>query len=290
MIKVKKDFKNIPYSLKDENAEKKIEKILLYPGLAKKAFKPQEDVKERLRIIYNNKCAYCESQLSLEVEHYRPKGGLSGVKNHKGYYWVTFEWSNLLYVCSECNRAKQHRFPIADDGVRIYLPQSDRRQWDVKSKSFRAEKPFLLNPEIDSPEEYLEFLVNGRIKAKNGSMRGKKTIEICKLNRKPLRLYRRKKIIDDLFRRIKLQITLLFHILKKQERLEKKDLYRLAFETIFIEIKEGQGPQKEFSRVYFYMYEKFEDFLDSHPEMNILSNLRKKIVKEAFKFFKEGNL
>lgn len=255
MIRVKKDLKDIPPSLRGSKTDSALQNILLNPGIAKKRYHYKKDVKQKLSEIYNNKCAYCESKLSLEVDHYRPKGGVSGVKNHKGYYWLKYEWSNLLYVCHDCNQLKQTRFPLADGGIRVFFPQRNRNEWLVNSESFKAEKPLLLNPETDHPEEHLVFFYNGCIKEKNGSIRGKKTIEICNLNRRTLLFCKRKKLIDDTFRKIKSQALRFSAILKEYIELDKKSFYRLAFKTIFIEIKMGSLLHQEFSRVYFFMHE-----------------------------------
>jgi uncharacterized protein (TIGR02646 family) len=76
------------------------------------------------------KCAYCEVQFVLDqtgdVEHFRPKAGVVDEHDqrvdHPGYYWLAYEWSNLLPSCSKCNRltktkdgrrvGKGERFPV----------------------------------------------------------------------------------------------------------------------------------------------------------------------------------
>ncbi len=54
------------------------------------------EVRDALKEIYYNKCAYCEiKEHKPEIEHYRPKKGVTGLKKHPGYYWLCFEWTKL---------------------------------------------------------------------------------------------------------------------------------------------------------------------------------------------------
>ncbi len=56
-------------------------------------------VKNELSTIFNDKCAFCETNTHAgafhDVEHFR-------FKNH--YYWLGYEWTNLLLSCQICNR------------------------------------------------------------------------------------------------------------------------------------------------------------------------------------------
>src|SRR5260370_20134326 len=88
---------------------------------------------------FSGKCAYCESEFTSvawgDVEHYRPKRGVTG-ENHAGYYWLAYEPRNLLPSCQKCNQGngKRNYFPVA--GVRAERSEDD----------LAAELPLLLNP------------------------------------------------------------------------------------------------------------------------------------------------
>src|SRR5262249_41491941 len=64
-------------------------------------------VKEALRRAQHDKCAFCESKMCHtgfgDVEHYRPKAGYKqregDALGRPGYYWLAYEWSNLLLSC-----------------------------------------------------------------------------------------------------------------------------------------------------------------------------------------------
>ena len=159
-----------------------------------------ESVVESLNEIYAEKCGYCESKLfvtcSLCVDHYRPKKGVKGL-SHSGYFWLAYEWSNLVSSCSICNNNKSNLFPIEDEMDRVAAPSEKREQWRADSEHMLGERPLLLHPEIDNAEEYLQMDANGVLTAKNGSLRGRTTIEIFDLNRDGL-IRERKKIVQEI--------------------------------------------------------------------------------------------
>lgn len=122
MIKVIKPTNRIPSSLK--KCDSKISKVLIEKGKHKFSGYANDDVKNKLSKIYNNKCAFCEFDTTagavLQVEHYRPKAKVKEEPSHNGYYWLGYEWTNLLFACSRCNRAKSTHFPIDVAGVRVF--------------------------------------------------------------------------------------------------------------------------------------------------------------------------
>lgn len=283
MISVKKDFNDIPDTLKNASPP-------TVQGNIKCKF--EDDVRIKLSAIYDDKCAYCESKNHLEIEHYRPKGKVSKEKEHKGYYWLAYEWSNLLLACGDCNNgkdAKGTKFPLEIGGKRVYDPQTKRSEWISNSVTFLNEKPLLLNPEIDTPEDHLKFLFDGSVKELNGSLRGKETIVICNLNRQNLWLNGRKKEIDEILRDIKSQTRELKEKYVIPGNVDKRD-YNITYKTIFKKIKERRSPENKFSRVYFYFYENFDEFLEKSTETELVADSWKKIIKEAFTMFKQGVL
>ncbi len=148
--------------------------------------------------IESGKCFYCESKtehaVKLQIEHYRPKAGLDKKDNSgiagKGYYWLCNEWTNLLLACSACNgkSAKGTRFPIAGTRATAYNPIKNKKLYRKKciatNSPLKDETPLLLNPEIDFPENFLTFDIDGQIKEiPDANNRGKTTILILKLDR-----------------------------------------------------------------------------------------------------------
>ncbi len=168
---------------------------------------------------FHGKCAYCECYIEDfqhgDMEHYRPKGAVTDENDepilvrdekgqprpHPGYYWLAYDWKNLLPSCTDCNQpgvikgkkiGKRNRFPVI--GKHATTPEEVER-----------EKPLLLNPVIDLPEEHL------KVDAETGMLvhrtdRGRACIDILGLNLRN-RLPERRKDVCDLVRAKVLQMV-----------------------------------------------------------------------------------
>jgi uncharacterized protein (TIGR02646 family) len=111
-------------------------------------------VKEALVLAQHGKCCFCEQRVRMEgdVEHYRPKGGFCQAVGEAvegpGYYWLAYEWTNLLLACTICNqRFKRNLFPLADPARR------SRSHHD----GVAGEDPLFINPAERDPEQYISF-------------------------------------------------------------------------------------------------------------------------------------
>ena len=66
------------------------------------------------------KCAWCEEPRDTPyepVDHYRPCGKAQhaeGAEKADGYWWLAWEWTNLLFTCRQCNGKKGDKFFLAD--------------------------------------------------------------------------------------------------------------------------------------------------------------------------------
>ncbi len=130
---------------------------------------------------FYGKCAYCEAPLPDfqhgDVEHFRPKLGVTDEHNepvflldgdgtiihdendrpvvHPGYYWLAYEWTNLLPACVKCNQ----RSTIGTRRI------GKRNRFPVKGRHAQAagevaeEQPLLINPasscSVDDPARHL---------------------------------------------------------------------------------------------------------------------------------------
>jgi uncharacterized protein (TIGR02646 family) len=150
-------------------------------------------VKSVLKKAHHRKCCFCEKDQGDEygqVEHFRPKKGYKVAKGDEivrpQYFWLAYDWTNLLFVCATCNSAgyKGNLFPLLNEADRVGSFKED----------IVIEEPLLLNPCGDKdPRDHISF-VNEFPKAK--TIYGKKTIEICGLDRDTLNDMRRKLIAD----------------------------------------------------------------------------------------------
>ncbi len=285
MIKVTKDYEEPPPpELLSDNCIKQIKEAVEQKSGNKYSnhYYRNEAVLSRLRKdIYRHKCAYCESKIehaaSLQVEHFRPKGGLkkekTGDENHKGYYWLGNEWTNLLLSCPKCNGndAKGNRFPIS--GVRVYDDSPfdsngdfDRERLIPTNPPLKDEMPLLLNPESDEPAEHLEFDSQGQIKGI--TERGDATIEICKLDRDELRT-KRQKVVDQFVGEIKLY---LFQARGKKQITEEG--LRDLLEEVYNKIVERTKPEAEYSLWGNFIFKKFEDCILSRINSTFHDTIR----------------
>jgi hypothetical protein len=158
---------------------------------------------------FYGRCAYCEMPIrdflnGGDVEHFRPKGGIanaddtpilwrddqglpildaqSRVQHHPGYFWLAYDWRNLLPSCRGCNQpfkpgekklGKHNRFPVEG--------RHAQQRHEVAT-----ERPLLIHPadpEDDDPEDHLGVDTrSGAFFGKSGSPRGKACIEVLDLN------------------------------------------------------------------------------------------------------------
>ncbi|MFC0518957.1 HNH endonuclease [Mucilaginibacter angelicae] len=148
--------------------------------------------------IYYNKCAFCESDTTagapMQVEHYRPKKAVVGaVPAHTGYYWLAYQWSNLLLSCASCNNKKRNHFPV--NGMRVAAPPFVQNALDTtacqaNSPDLLGELAELINPELEqNPMVHFEFYPDGTIMG--NTPQGLQTIRVCGLDRDQLTIKRK---------------------------------------------------------------------------------------------------
>lgn len=151
-----------------------------------------------LENVFYGKCAYCEARITHtsfgDAEHYRPKGRVtvrrngsdeivqSGSNPHPGYFWLAYDWENLLPACQRCNSAegKMNQFPVARQHADVTDPPLDSSSLDI------LESPLLLHPYRDDPRHHLVFGKKGVVSAKGGSQRGQTSITVYSLDRDTL--------------------------------------------------------------------------------------------------------
>jgi uncharacterized protein (TIGR02646 family) len=246
-------------------------------------------VRELLRDIYHKKCAYCETIEHLpDVEHYRPKKGVTGVSGHPGYYWLCYEWSNLLPACTFCNSrsGKWNKFPLLDEANRIDTPvflsdgtTLDKEKCHAGSPTLMAERPMLFHPELEDPSPLFKFSVNGSVEGVDSQGRGNESIRICDLDRENLR-YRRQSLLDDVVNRLK---DVLFSFLEgnRTEAVLKDD-----FKMIFKRLESKTLPQAEFSLMATYIFNHFEEMVVSLMD----TDNQKQALRNGFQEYQAGNL
>ena len=146
--------------------------------------------------VFDGKCSYCESRTVAtsygDAEHYRPKSEVSvrgadgkvqivyvDGQKHPGYFWLAFDWENLIPSCQLCNsgEGKQTQFPIRN--VHVHDVSKTTAELDAE------EEPLLLHPYPragrEDPRKSIAFEPLGGVAAQ--TERGEETIKVCNLQR-----------------------------------------------------------------------------------------------------------
>jgi hypothetical protein len=193
-----------------------------------------------LEHVFYSKCAYCEWEILRfpgDAEHFRPKGAVKrktasgrfekplcriddpvtgGVLRwvHPGYFWLAYDWRNLVPACQACNSGlgKNERFDVRKEYVvLVKLSQQEHDAIPVASRPLKsrkwpdyyylapadldeAEGPLLLNPlnpeEERNPRKHIRFGVRGIAVAVDESEIGTNSIETLQLAEERLRVAR----------------------------------------------------------------------------------------------------
>ena len=112
-------------------------------------------VRDALSRAQHEKCCYCESKFLQSaygtVEHYRPKGAVKQSSTHNaeypGYYWLAYDWNNLLMSCPVCNTTKGILFPLQDHAARARSHHDD----------ITTEQPLFIHPVLEDPRQHIRF-------------------------------------------------------------------------------------------------------------------------------------
>ncbi len=148
------------------------------------------DVKKQLIDDQKEKCCFCEAIFYKrtsygDVEHFRPKTAykLGNKLNYPGYYWLAYNWNNLIFSCEICNRTyKRNEFPFLDVNTRV------KNHYDTNL--IANEKHNLINPIKEDPEYFIYF--NNEIPKPINNLnpdekiRASETIRIFGIDRKEL--------------------------------------------------------------------------------------------------------
>ncbi|WP_313455890.1 AAA family ATPase [Stenotrophomonas sp.] len=129
-------------------------------------------IRDALISEFNSRCSYCGRHANT-IDHFRPRSRAGRSRRHvdlEHYWWLAFEWTNLYLACATCNRNKANLFPI--DGPAA-APMSF-------GSALNAERPLLLDPCSDRPEQHMRLDDSGSLTAL--SVRGEVTISVLRLN------------------------------------------------------------------------------------------------------------
>ena len=101
---------------------------------------------------HEKKCCYCERKIEAkhesDIDHFRPKGAVTGVnRRNSGYWWLAYAWDNLFFSCKVCNQKfKKNEFPLVGGSRASY-----------GRRSLARESPFLIHPIKERPENLIDY-------------------------------------------------------------------------------------------------------------------------------------
>ncbi|MDD9786684.1 AAA family ATPase [Priestia megaterium] len=208
---------------------------------------------EELLKRFNYKCAYCETSVFHEddvVNHFRPINGIKDdytLKDH--YLWLAYEWSNYYVTCSRCEGHKRNFFPI-------------RRRYADFGGSVKYEKPLLVDPCSDNPEEHLIVEFTGRFFPKTEE--GSTTIKLLNLN-------------DEFL--IRSRYKAMKNLLASVENFISQDYTNKNFSEI---IKEEFDPKAEYILAKKYCLSRWIKNLNNQERRLILLDKANKQALESF--------
>lgn len=238
-------------------------------------------VRSMLLEMFHGKCAYCESKITAiyngDIEHFRPKGAISGTVTIKpGYYWLASDWDNLLFACPFCNQTNTHifitdeegsteervmgkidKFPLANESLRLnhahgglfFDGVAAYKQAFAQEESVRL----LLNPCIDDEvEQYFTYNEEGAIQV-NAALpeleraKAEASIETYALHRLALTMVRKEKLIE-----IRAQIRRVEEAIANYNRYSDSSYEeRIRFDTILERemriLKQYKSPSAEYA-------------------------------------------
>jgi hypothetical protein len=155
------------------------------------------DAMRDLLALSHGKCAYCESPLTFpgnaSLDRFRPKAGalgLDGEYSTEHYWWLAYEWVNILPTCLKCNKFKGAKFPVEGRRVPPESPISE----------LAKEKRLIIDPAADNPGEHLDFGDDGLVRPTSSA--GDVTIATLELNRSDL-VHHRRRVAEEIARQLK---------------------------------------------------------------------------------------
>ena len=208
---------------------------------------------------FYGKCVYCETNVAAnhpgDIEHWRPKNRVTDeagsaieietedgrTLQHPGYYWLAYEWRNLLFSCEDCNRPSTAKTPGRRIGKWDQFPVRGFRA--TRKDEERRERPMLLNPVEEDPVDHLEVDDIGVMIAKTD--RGQECIDIFGLNAREALLDARRECIKNTRSRIQM---IVLEMMRAQSRHDKDKAMR-EFSAKTKRIESGEAPYSACERL-----------------------------------------
>ena len=205
-------------------------------------------------------------------------------------WWLGNEWTNLFPVCNYCNDKKADNFitknPLQKKKNLAVAPIENgilnRQKCSANHANLVDEKPQLLHPEIDNPEDFLEFTTKGKAIQKAETIVNRniqQTLDLLNLSTNEEerldKIGKRKDYFDK---------NILNFLEYAPNDFQDTDL-RLSFFTFFKELINWTDIKSQYSLLGIEMLNKFEEFFLVNKDETV-----RKIVVQAFELFINENI
>jgi len=279
MIKIDKG--NIPEYLESESLDLAIEKLKEFYNAKNRSQKRYDfpfnsnidgPLKPILHKIFHGKCGYCETKIELPhdgvIDRFRPHNGVRDKTDYFQdlYWWLVFEWDNLIYACKDCNQYKANYFPIKGKRAKN------------RADDLSGEKKLLLNPCLDEPRNYL---ASSKGEIISDTDEGFQTIELLKLNRTSLVESRKKAIyeIHEIINRASNNSSQEFEYINQIFDMEPHIEYLFAKHAALLE---GLDSSPFFRKYINNDDEPYEDFHDVHLKRRQVKRSKIDIIRSDY--------
>jgi len=276
MVHIEKDYTKPPVNLIDNKWDGLKQKVFVEKNSHAADSKCYRDATlKKIVELYSHKCACCERSYGyeLEIDHYRPKKARDYGESkyqHTGYYWLTYEWNNLIPLCSSCNKGKSNYFPLKNNSKRI----TDHTHYFANNILLLQihEEPLFINPEIElQPELHFTYLYNGKIEGRTDE--GKEMVKFYNLNSKT-KVRDRRYIITGYILKIRIAIQEFLESTNPEREFELKGDLKNTFRDILNNGKKD----KPLSLMHIFIRKYFSIFITNQfpviwqPKLEILFN------------------
>lgn len=113
---------------------------------------------------FGAKCWYTEASSTGaldDVDHFRPKLGVTGEKEHPGYWWLAFDWHNFRLSSQVTNRLRRDKAAEVTSGKGNAFPLLDGSPRWMSNDAANEEIPSLLDPTNPADPPLLWFNISG---------------------------------------------------------------------------------------------------------------------------------
>jgi len=211
---------------------------------------------------YRGKCCFTERRrdikLERDVEHFRPKAEVTDA-DHPGYWWLAYDWDNLLIACKVNNSSiKTNHFPLLEGGVRA----------TAEKGVLANEKPVLINPATEDPSIYITFHWEKRGEryfckpvptANDLDNRGRDTIRIVGIDREELMGEEERAENGKLLRRLAVEAVAAKEMMTNPAvPANERDVWIEKFTTLKEDIKYETAPERTYAGARRAFFAKFE--------------------------------